>query len=106
VALERGPIVYCFEGADLPAGVDILDLALPRGSQASESGPVEPLGGVPGLSIAGVVNHLDGWAKIEYQQLADSPALGSSPVRLQAIPYFVWSNRGANAMRVWLPVSG
>jgi hypothetical protein len=106
VALERGPIVYCFEGADLPDGVDILDLALPSGSHASESGPVETLGGVPGLSIAGVVNQLDGWAKIEYQRLAGSAALDSSPVQLQAIPYFVWSNRGPNAMRVWLPVSG
>jgi len=25
------------------------------------------------------------------------------PVPLTAIPYYAWANRGANAMRVWIP---
>ena len=30
VALERGPLVYCLEGADLPAGVELEDLLVAR----------------------------------------------------------------------------
>ena len=25
------------------------------------------------------------------------------PVRVTALPYYAWANRGANAMRVWIP---
>ena len=27
------------------------------------------------------------------------------PAELTAIPYFRWANRGANAMRVWIPTA-
>jgi hypothetical protein len=106
IALERGPIVYCFEAIDLPEGVDILDVAFVAEPELEDSGPVEPLAGVPGLSVTGAVNDLDGWKAIEYHDVRASPAARpSGPVRLHAVPYFVWGNRGAGAMRVWVPVS-
>ena len=39
VALERGPIVYCFEADDLPAGADLADVALQREAEPADSGP-------------------------------------------------------------------
>ena len=33
VAVQRGPLVYCLESPDLPAGVKVSDVVLPRGSE-------------------------------------------------------------------------
>jgi hypothetical protein len=31
--------------------------------------------------------------------------VAGQPVTLTAVPYFTWANRGAGAMRVWIPRS-
>jgi DUF1680 family protein len=106
LALERGPIVYCFESTDLPDGVDLLDVALGPDPHPEDVGPVEPLAGVPGVSVAGVVNELDGWEQSEYLDLRARPdPLPAAAARLRAVPYFTWANRGDSAMRVWVPRS-
>jgi DUF1680 family protein len=103
VALERGPIVYCFEQADL-AGANLADAALPTDAAPTENGPLAQLGGVPGLSVAGVVRDLEGWGQAEYLDVRELPPDGAAaPAPLLAIPYFTWGNRGEGAMRVWLP---
>jgi uncharacterized protein len=107
LALERGPVVYCFEAGDLPAGADLADVALPPDPAPADSGPIEPLGGVPGVSVAGVVRDLDRWRQIEYVDVRELPPEGAAaPARLLAVPYFAWANRGDGGMRVWLPRSG
>ena len=58
VALERGPIVYCVEQPDLPAGADLADVALDPAADPVDSGPVAQLGGLPGVSLAGVLRDL------------------------------------------------
>ncbi|MGD9930340.1 MAG: glycoside hydrolase family 127 protein [Mangrovibacterium sp.] len=78
VAFERGPIVYCVEGAD-NADVDQLT-ATPEASFANSFVP-DFLGGVE------VITASDEKGKV-----------------FTAIPYYVWNNRGANKMKVWLPV--
>jgi hypothetical protein len=106
VAIERGPIVYCFEGADLPAGANLADVALQTDTQPTDCGPLASLAGVPGVSADGVVRNLDGWSEIEYSDLRERPRNGvGAPTRLLAIPYFTWANRETGAMRVWLPKS-
>ncbi|MEV0718133.1 beta-L-arabinofuranosidase domain-containing protein [Asanoa sp. NPDC050611] len=83
VAFERGPIVYCVESADLPAGVVLEDLRCAPDREAVTV-PRPDLGaGVVGLDVP----------------LAPT---GTVP----AIPYFAWANRGAGGMRVWLPTGG
>ncbi len=78
VALERGPIVYCLEGADNGGALDGVVLA--------DRAPCRPvhqealLGGVTVLRS----EHADG-----------------SP--LTAIPYYAWSHRNAGEMMVWIP---
>jgi uncharacterized protein len=107
LALERGPVVYCFEAGDLPAGADLADVALQREGELADSGQLAPLGGVPAVSVAGVVRDLDGWRQIEYVDVRELPVDGvAAPARLLAVPYFTWANRGDGGMRVWLPRAG
>jgi DUF1680 family protein len=106
LALERGPVVYCFEAGDLPAGANLADVALQTDTAPADSGPLAPLGGVPGVSVAGVVRDLDAWRQIEYVDVRELPQDGAAaPARLLAVPYFAWANRGDGGMRVWLPRS-
>src|SRR5262249_34360959 len=106
LALERGPVVYCFEEGDLPDGADLADVALQREAVLADGGPVPTLGGVPGVSVAGAVRDLDAWRQIEYADVRERPEDGvAAPARLLAVPYFTWANRGDGAMRVWLPRS-
>jgi hypothetical protein len=106
VALERGPVVYCFEAGDMPDGANLADVALQTDTAPADSGPVAPLGGLPGVSVAGVVRDIDGWTQSEYVDLRDVPRDGSpAPAQLLAVPYFAWANRGDGGMRVWVPES-
>jgi DUF1680 family protein len=100
VAVMRGPIVYCLEGADLPDGVSILDVYAPDDMGLSASWEGDLLGGV--TAIKGVARHI-------------TERSGSTALYLEAggereedlavilIPYYAWNNRGINEMTVWLP---
>jgi DUF1680 family protein len=103
VALERGPIVYCFEADDVPAGGNLADIALQGEAEPTDSDPMAALGGVPGVSVAGVVRDLDRWANVEYVDVRELPPNGAAAARLLAVPYFAWANRGNGGMRVWVP---
>ena len=104
VALERGPVVYCFEQTDLATGANLDDVALRTDSAPTDSDPPARLGGVPGVSVAGVVRDLEGWKRAEYLDVRELPRDGAAtPARLLAIPYFTWANRGDGGMRAWLP---
>jgi len=84
VALERGPIVYCAEGVDHSGCV--LDLALPDDATLRTEHRPDFVGGVTVIEgIAHTHSSSDG---------------GGRP--FMAIPYGVWSNRGAGEMVVWL----
>jgi DUF1680 family protein len=84
VALERGPLVYCFEGPDNDGRV--LDRVLPDDDALAAEFRGDLLGGLvvligrPGTS-----------------------AREGSP--LVAIPYYAWAHRGPGEMAVWLPRS-
>ena len=104
LAVERGPVVYCFEAGDLPAGASLAEVALQTEPEPVDGGPLAPLGGVPAVSVAGVVRDLDGWGQTEYVDVRELPRDGpAAPAPLLAVPYFAWANRGDGAMRVWLP---
>jgi DUF1680 family protein len=107
VALERGPVVYCIEQHDLAAGTDLADVAVEPAADPVDSGPVEQLGGLPGVALAGVVRDLDGWRRSEYRDLREVPAAApAAPRQLLAVPYFAWANRDEGGMRVWIPATG
>jgi uncharacterized protein len=91
VALQRGPIVYCIEGADNNGKA--WNLVIPDNTNittASEQVLTEPVialkAEVPVLEVA-----------------ADSITVTTKNKLVTAIPYYVWANRGGNEMQVWLP---
>lgn len=105
--LKRGPLVYCFEGADNDGCVS--DLILTKnGKTAYEN---------MGIEIFDRENP-EGERK-KYNTYAINVEAGKQfskgdpysiifpeikPYKARAIPYYCWGNRGINQMRVWLPV--
>jgi DUF1680 family protein len=77
IALQRGPIVYCFEGADNVG--QVLGRALLDGSRLETQFLPDFLGGLVVIK---------------------SIAVDKSP--LTAIPYYSWAHRGAGEMVVWI----
>jgi DUF1680 family protein len=111
VALERGPLVYCVEGADLPAGVALEEVrldadAVPSAVARPDLGP-----SIVGLDVPATRRRFDDPAWPYAAPGALDPAVretGDGPVdrsiRLRAIPYFAWANRAVDGMRVWIPL--
>ncbi|HEY1821756.1 MAG TPA: beta-L-arabinofuranosidase domain-containing protein [Trebonia sp.] len=107
-AIERGPLVYCFEQADQAARLD--DLAVVGGAALTEREVTLP--GI-GRTIAVTVPARRLSPEPEPATWSDRPAtdrpatggpdeVGATAV---AIPYFQWDNRGPGAMRVWIPAA-
>ncbi|HEY6498939.1 MAG TPA: beta-L-arabinofuranosidase domain-containing protein [Streptosporangiaceae bacterium] len=91
-AIERGPLVYCLEQADQPAG-ELDDLAV-------LDGPLrDTAAAVPGVGETVLI-------EADAARVAGAAgAAGPDPVTVTAIPYFQWDNRDGRAMRVWIPVA-
>jgi hypothetical protein len=101
VAIRRGPLVYCVESPDLPEGVRVQDVTIPRGIALEPRFDPGLLGGVTVLEgRASAVREPD-WTGSLYRELAEAPA---RPFALRLIPYFAWGNRGQSEMSVWLPL--
>jgi uncharacterized protein len=81
IALERGPLVYCTEGAD--NGGSVLELALADGAAIRPKARPDLLGGLTVLETT-----------------ARTPDGKTRP--MMAIPYYAWSHRGPGEMAVWL----
>lgn len=94
-ALMRGPLVYCFEGAD---NGSVRDLRLDR-SAVPAVGEFEPelLGGTVRLTAKA-------YRASDCEGLYSSEPETLTPCEAAAIPYYTWGNRGENEMRVWLNV--
>jgi DUF1680 family protein len=85
VAVERGPLVYCLEAADLPAGIELEDVRRDSGRDAEAVALPELGDGVVGVTVPVVVDGIP------------------DEVSVTAVPYLAWGNRTAGAMRVWIP---
>lgn len=79
VALQRGPLIYCFEEID--NGDRLVERILPDDMEFSTEFRIDLLGGV--LVIEGNIPN--------------------GAASLTAVPYYSWSHRGAGEMAVWLP---
>jgi uncharacterized protein len=93
-AIERGPLVYCFEQADQSAPLD--ELAVSPGPPLTERQ----------LTIEGIGRTVQvvtpAWRLPSGTEAAGLDNQGPD-VSAVAIPYFQWDNRGPGAMRVWVP---
>ncbi|MGZ5191682.1 MAG: glycoside hydrolase family 127 protein, partial [Flavisolibacter sp.] len=91
IAIQRGPLVYCVEGAD---NEDVWNLL------------------VPANAIFKTVSHKvlnEEVIALEADLLSAAPGIDGISIvmkkkKVTAIPYYTWANRGANPMQVWLPV--
>ena len=94
VALMRGPVVYCFEGAD--NGANLQALAVKKELDAKALVCTEgKLSGLTLLDVAGI-------RLVPSEELYTEEPPKEEAVMLRAIPYFAWGNRGLNQMRVWM----
>lgn len=91
VAIGRGPLVYCVEGADNNGKA--WNIVVPENTSFTTSTAnvldepvVEVKAVVPVLSVS-----------------ADGSAVSTEKKEITAIPYYTWANRGKNEMQVWLP---
>jgi hypothetical protein len=100
VAIQRGPLIYCLEGAD--HGGIILDRISvdPRAITSQFQVEYKPdlLGGVAVITGKGNAITETGWGEALYQ--GQAPA--QQEIALTAVPYCVWDNRDPGEMRVWL----
>ena len=90
VALERGPVVYAFEGIDNDNAV--FEIVLPADAKVTPEHRADLLGGVTVLQVAQA-------GKV---RRAEAGALVTGPAQLTAIPYAVWANRGLSPMTTWV----
>jgi len=88
-AVERGPVVYCFEGADNPKGIANLVLPIDAKLQSEYHGDL--LGGIVTITGRG--------------QIRQAGNKGVEDIDVVAVPYYAWSHRGKNEMAVWMPKS-
>jgi DUF1680 family protein len=100
VAVQRGPVVYCLESADLPDSVDLERVALRRGSVFHEE--ESDIAGHRVVALATEAVVLPPTPDGLYSELGDED-LEAVPARL--IPYLAWGNRGPSEMSVWLPIA-
>jgi DUF1680 family protein len=103
-AVRNGPLVYCLESQDLPAGVRLSDIALSMSEAASGivteretiAGTEVVTLGVPALAL-----QRSSWPDgLLYRPATATPP---RPIRIKMLPYFAWGNRGEGEMTVWLP---
>jgi len=97
VALMRGPVVYCLEQID--NGPDLHDITLPAGARLQSRFEPETLGGV--VTVTATATHRDpaNWRGRLYRPTGASR---KRRVRVKAVPYYAWANRGPGEMLVWI----
>jgi DUF1680 family protein len=101
VAVMRGPLVYCLESHDLPKGVGVQAVALPRGIAFTPRFDRGLLGGVAVLEGKAEAATDALWGDALYREF--KPA-APRPVDIKLIPYYAWANRGKSEMTVWMPL--
>lgn len=92
IAIQRGPLVYCVEGADNNGKA--WNFVVPENTRFEvmdhkvQDEPVKALQATVPVVTAG----------------EDGLSLRTEMKKIIAIPYYTWANRGKNEMQVWLPV--
>jgi DUF1680 family protein len=103
VAVKYGPLVYCAEANDLPAGVNLKDVVLSVSRRQFTSQRERIVNAsVVTLTAPACVLQRPPWPPGQLYREVD-PAAGRRDLTLKLVPYFAWGNRGDTDMMVWLP---
>jgi DUF1680 family protein len=108
LAIQRGPIIYCLEAYDQGKGVNLLDVEIDPSAKLTDRWQANLLGGVMTVQASGYQPSRSTKTENElYHPLAARNKKKSSrrKIKLIAIPYFAWGNRGIDSMRVWIPIA-
>ena len=99
VAIQRGPLIFCLEECDNGNNLHALRI------DAKKTMELIPIPGMPekveGIVAAGYRMKEDGWENNLYRPYQ----LEEEVVKIRAVPYFMWGNRTAGEMLVWIRVS-
>ncbi len=98
VALQRGPLVYCFESVDQKR--PLASIYLPESTEFNAVREDGSLGRMVVLNGTARVAARQDWKRRLYQ-----PAAAARQVNVKAIPYYLWDNRAPGPMRVWMPIA-
>lgn len=94
VALQKGPIVYCLEEAD--NGPVLSGITLPEDSALFARFEEDLLGGVMILTAEAAKRGT------EQERLYSTGKPSEEKIRIKAVPYYAWNNRGLGEMSVWI----
>ncbi len=106
VAVRYGPLVYCVEANDLPAGISLSDVALDLQAATLRAFKVarEKIADVDvlTLTVPALARPASSWRPGQlYREI--SP-VENRTIALKLVPYYAWGNRGDTDMSVWLPI--
>ena len=96
IAVERGPLVYCAEGAD-NKDFSIFNFLMPRRPHFSVTD--RDIKGLRDVNFSVKAVEVDGQV-VEQNPRGEAVVKGA---RLTMIPYYAWNHRGAGFMEVWMP---
>lgn len=94
-SFQRGPIIYCIEGADRKDS-SVTHLAIDTAAQVKTVYTANKLGGIEQLKVAGFL-----FKSREAEALTGD--VEKIPTTVTATPYYSWNNRGPDEMEVWIP---
>jgi DUF1680 family protein len=97
VALRRGPLLYCLEQVDNPAG-RVTGMRLPRAAKIKAVERKDLFDGIVALSAKDKSAKIGDWDGDLY---CTTPPKFTNAT-LTAIPYYLWSNRAKGPMQVWI----
>ena len=98
IAVERGPLVYCAEGAD-NKDFNIFDFLMPRVPKFNVVD--RAIIGSRDVNFSVKAIEVDG----EAVSIDQEGSAHVTPVCLTMIPYYAWNHRGPGLMEVWMPQS-
>ncbi len=98
VAVERGPLVYCAEGAD-NQGFSIFNFLMPQQPQFAVSD--QQINGKRDVNFS--VKAISVKGKAVEQDAQGNPIVKDATLTM--IPYYAWNHRGPGLMEVWMPRS-
>jgi DUF1680 family protein len=104
LAIQRGPLVYCLEDRDQEVQGRLLDLEIDVEAALHSVWRDDLLGGVMVVETTGELPTEDTWHGRLYERIDELQREEGQKVRLTAVPYFTWGNRGIGPMRVWIPI--
>ena len=97
VTIQRGPLVYCLESID--NGEPLSSISLKQDGEFTAAFDETLLGGAVVIEADGVRVDQESWSGGLYSREKAS----LQPVKVKAVPYYLWGNRGSGEMKVWIP---